>query len=139
MPSDSAWDVHDLRRLARLGGCRALAVRPARAGGVLPSLKLTEAALDANPDTLVAVGALPMISDVASWTLCHLALAMPRVDMYTGVPPNVPDDQRLTEPVVTRADGMRLLIDSEEPGLGARLLDDRLAPFVRAETRLPRP
>ena len=139
MASDSVWDIHDIRRLNKQGGCRALIVRPARSGGLLPALKLAREALKHNPDTLMAVGALPMIADVASWTLRHFALAMPRIDLYTGVPPQVPADQRLTDPVVTRAEGMRLLIDTDDPGIGAQLLPDRLAPYVQAQVEIPQP
>src|SRR5690625_3544747 len=50
MPSDSVWDRHDVRRVNRQGGCRALLVRPSRAGGMLPALKLAQDALNHNPD-----------------------------------------------------------------------------------------
>ena len=59
MASHSCWDVADLRRLQRNGGCRALRIDPMRAGGTLQATELAAAATQAGADVFVHVDGPP--------------------------------------------------------------------------------
>src|SRR5699024_1285599 len=79
MGDESIWDVHSLGRLRKLGGLRAVQIRPAQAGGLLASLDLAEAALAANPDTMIFLARMVDASQVTGAALRNLALALPRL------------------------------------------------------------
>jgi L-alanine-DL-glutamate epimerase-like enolase superfamily enzyme len=132
MPDEGFWDVQDLRRLTALGGCRAFNIKAPKAGGLLASLELANAAVAADPDVHLCLGGMVGTSDITAWALHNLARALPRIDYLTTVPPqNVA--ARIAEPVARyRERGSNLIAPQEGPGLGTSLRMDQLAPYVRA-------
>jgi L-alanine-DL-glutamate epimerase-like enolase superfamily enzyme/D-alanine-D-alanine ligase-like ATP-grasp enzyme/acylphosphatase len=129
MPDESLWDLSDLEELQRAGGCGAINIKTAKAGGLLASLRMARAAVAEDPDVRLGIGGMVGTSDVTTWSLVALARAMPRLDYLTAVPPsNVVE--RFTSPLTALHEGSSHLIMSDEPGLGAALDDVSLFSFV---------
>lgn len=76
---ESIWDQHSLGRLRKLGGLRAVTVRPAQAGGLLAAMDLAEAALRVSDDAVVMLSRMAGAGWITKSTTQHLALALPRV------------------------------------------------------------
>ncbi|OSM42635.1 acylphosphatase [Nesterenkonia sp. PF2B19] len=74
---ESIWDLHSLGRLRKLGGLRAVVVRPAQAGGVLAAMDLAEAALKVSDDAVVMLSRMNGAGWITKTVTQHLALAMP--------------------------------------------------------------
>lgn len=130
MPDEGMWDTSDLVRVNAAGGCRALNIKAPKAGGLLASLDLAEAAVAADPDIHVSIGGMLGTSDITAWSLHNLARALPRVDYLTTVPPsNV--EARISEPLARyRERGSNIIADQTTPGVGTRLAMDKLAPYI---------
>ncbi|MGO1183568.1 MAG: acylphosphatase [Micrococcaceae bacterium] len=79
MGDESIWDQHSLGRLRKLGGLRAINIRPAQAGGLLESIALADLAVQLNPDTVVTLTRMAGASRITSSLLRHLAVALPQV------------------------------------------------------------
>lgn len=77
---ESIWDQHSLGRLRKLGGLRAITVRPAQAGGILAAMDLAEAVLRTAEDAVVMLSRMAGAGWITKSTIQHLALAMPQVD-----------------------------------------------------------
>lgn len=77
---ESIWDQHSLGRLQKRGGLRAVAVRPARAGGLLASLDLAQTAVERHKAGFITLSAMDSGSLITRSAIDHLALALPRVD-----------------------------------------------------------
>ncbi|WP_166354826.1 CapA family protein [Phytoactinopolyspora limicola] len=130
MPDEGMWDVSDLERVNAEGGCRALNIKAPKAGGLLASLDLANAAVAADPDIRVCIGGMLGTSDLTAWALHNLARALPRIDYLTTVPPtNV--EQRISEPVARwRERGSNVIAAQTGPGLGTTLVPSQLDPYV---------
>jgi D-alanine-D-alanine ligase-like ATP-grasp enzyme/L-alanine-DL-glutamate epimerase-like enolase superfamily enzyme len=129
MPDEGMWDVTDLERVNAHGGCRALNIKAPKAGGLLASLDLAEAAVAADPDIHVCIGGMLGTSDITAWALHNLARALPRVDYLTTVPPtNV--EQRIAEPRARyRERGSNVIARQKSVGLGTRVALDAVRPY----------
>lgn len=77
---ESVWDQHSLGRLKKLGGLRAVAVRPARAGGLLAALDLAHTAVQRHDACFITLSGMDSASLITRSAIDHLALALPRVD-----------------------------------------------------------
>lgn len=77
---ESVWDIHSIGRLRKVGGVRAINIRPARAGGLLAAFDLAERAVQDDPDVLVFVSRMNGCSRLTSRSLESLALSMPKID-----------------------------------------------------------
>lgn len=77
---ESIWDIHSFGRLKKLGGIRAVSIRPAQAGGLLPSLELAEAVRAYSSDAKITLIRMPGAGRLTESSLKHLALALPCVD-----------------------------------------------------------
>ncbi|NEE04095.1 CapA family protein [Phytoactinopolyspora halotolerans] len=132
MPDEGMWDVTDLATVNDRGGCRALNIKAPKAGGLLPSLDLAEAAVAADPDIHVCIGGMLGTSDITAWTLHNLARALPRLDYLTAVPPtNV--EQRIADPLARYADpDGNVIADQTAPGLGTGLVLEKVRPYIEA-------
>jgi D-alanine-D-alanine ligase-like ATP-grasp enzyme/L-alanine-DL-glutamate epimerase-like enolase superfamily enzyme len=132
MPDEGLWDVDDLATLNALGGCRAINIKAPKAGGLLASLDLANAAVAADPEVHICVGGMVGTSDITAWALHNLARALPRVDYLTTVPPqNV--EERIAEPLARyEGRGSNVIASQTTPGLGTRLRPEKLAPYVTA-------
>lgn len=77
---ESIWDTHSYGRLRKLGGIRSVTIRPAQAGGLLPSLDLARAVTVDHPDARIVL--MPMLGAgrLTQSALRHLALALPQID-----------------------------------------------------------
>lgn len=77
---ESIWDTHSYGRLRKLGGIRSVTIRPAQAGGLLPSLDLARAVTADHPDSRIVL--MPMVGAgrLTQSALRHLALALPQID-----------------------------------------------------------
>ncbi|WP_166354823.1 enolase C-terminal domain-like protein [Phytoactinopolyspora limicola] len=94
MAGSSVWSRQGLDRLIARGGCGALNIRPAAAGGLLASLELADVALEANPDVHIYVSQMEGASAVADAAVRQLAVALPRADgvrVDTTDPVSTPD------------------------------------------------
>lgn len=131
MPDEGLWDVEDLDVLNSFGGCRAINIKAPKAGGLLASLDLANAAVASNPDVHICIGGMVGTSDITTWALINLAKVLPRLDYITAVPPgNV--EQRIAVPLVKYAEkGSNTLALQEEPGIGGSLDREKLRPYVR--------
>lgn len=137
MPDESIWDIDDLEVLHSRGGCRAMNIKTAKAGGLLASLDIAERAVALNPDTHICIGGMVGTSDITTWSLLHLARALPRLDYITAVPPsNVVE--RFANPLARLEKNSSVLGSSAEPGLGATLAYDRLIPYIKRHAWYPK-
>lgn len=132
MPDEGMWDVTDLARVNAAGGCRALNIKTPKAGGLLASLDLANAAVEADPDIHICIGGMLATSDITAFALHNLARALPRVDYLTAVPPtNV--EQRIAEPRASyKAKDSNVIAPQTRPGLGTRLDVNKVMPYVEA-------
>lgn len=80
MGDESIWDQHSLGRLRKLGGLRAINIRPAQAGGLLESIALADLAVQLHPEAVVTLTRMAGSSRITGSLLRHLALALPRID-----------------------------------------------------------
>lgn len=132
MPDEGMWDATDLARVSAAGGCRALNIKAPKAGGLLASLDLAKAAVEADPDVHICIGGMLGTSDITAFALHNLARAMPRIDYLTTVPPtNV--KQRISEPrAAYQAKDSNVISRQSQPGLGTRLDANKIMPYVEA-------
>lgn len=138
MPDESLWDINDLESLHDKGGCRAINIKTAKAGGLIASLDTARRAVELNPDVYIYIGGMIGTSDLTTWAIHQLVKALPRIDYLTAVPPgNVAE--RISEPLSGLQKGTSLHRNSKEPGLGASLAYDKLAPFIVAHSWYPTP
>lgn len=77
MGDETVWDVASIEHLHAEGGIRAVNIRPAQAGGLLPSLDLARRAAALDPDVEVFLTRMVGASRVTSAALAHLALSLP--------------------------------------------------------------
>lgn len=129
MPDESMWDASDLEELARHGGTRAINIKAPKAGGLLPSLDLANAAIAANPDIKICIGGMLGTSELTAWALHNLARAMPRIDYLTTVPPRNVDPIASPESRYVSRESSRIVMQ-EGPGLGTVLDPAKLLPFL---------
>ncbi|WBL19778.1 enolase C-terminal domain-like protein [Citricoccus sp. NR2] len=83
MIDESVWDKHSIGRLKKIGPIRAVNIRPAQAGGLIPSIELAEAAKAANPDVVIVLTRMIGASRLTSAAMRNLALATPEADAAT--------------------------------------------------------
>lgn len=133
MPDEGLWDVGDVKALMAQGGCRAINLKAPKAGGLLASVDLVEAALEADPDVHVSIGGMLGTSDLTAFALHNLGRALPRLDYITATPPgNV--EARIGKPRARYVSKDSNVIAAQVgDGLGTRVDDDALAPYVQAE------
>ncbi|WP_159619783.1 Mur ligase family protein [Ruania rhizosphaerae] len=132
MPDESMWDADDLRELVQAGGCKAINIKAPKAGGLLESLELAEAAVAANPETRICIGGMLGTSELTAWALHNLARAMPRLDYVTTVPPR--NVETIAFPRSNYAGpGSNVIRRQEGPGLGTEVDLERLAPYVEEQ------
>lgn len=133
MPDESMWDTADLQRLNALGGARALNIKAPKAGGLLASLDLANAAVQANPDVRLCIGGMLGTSELTAWALHNLGRALPRVDYMTTVPPtNV--EAAIASPKSRYVEkGSNTIARQTQTGLGAKLDLQALAPYIVKE------
>lgn len=138
MPDESLWDIRNLEHLHSLGGCRAINIKTAKAGGLIASLDIAERAVELNPDTFVYIGGMIGTSDITTWAVHQLVQTLPRIDYLTAMPPgNVA--ARISDPLTKlRKDG-NIHRNSSLPGLGAVLTYDKLIPFIVKHNWYPSP
>lgn len=138
MPDESLWDIDDLEHLHGIGGCRAINIKTAKAGGLIASLDTAQRAVELNPDVYIYIGGMIGTSDLTTWAIHQLVKALPRIDYLTAVPPgNVA--ARISEPLSRMQKGTSLHWNTTEPGLGAALAYDKLAPYIVAHAWYPSP
>src|SRR5690606_29812525 len=85
---ESLWEADDLRSLQRLGGCGGINIKVAKAGGVLAAWDLAQEAARLDPEARIYLGGMLATSDITSWALKNLAMAVPRLDYFTTSPPS---------------------------------------------------
>lgn len=76
---DLVWDAADFSALSAKGPVRAVRVRPARAGGLLPAAELVREA--ARADAYVCISSMGDESRIGASAEHHLALSADRVDL----------------------------------------------------------
>src|SRR5699024_2690302 len=139
MADENIWDAGDLDALHAHGGCRAINIKAPKAGGLLPSLDLAEAAVAADPQMRLCIGGMLGTSEITAWALHNLGKSMPRIDYMTTVPPRNVAAALAAPPSRYSAPGSNLIALQHEPGLGTALLPEVLAPFVQDEHDLDDP
>lgn len=138
MPDESMWDAQDLEHLQSLGGCRSINIKTAKAGGLIASLDTAERAVELNPDVYVYIGGMIGTSDITTWAIHQLVLALPRIDYLTAVPPgNV--EERIAAPLSRMRKGTSVHRASAQSGLGASLAYDKIAPYIVHHAWFPAP
>lgn len=136
MADESIWDIDDLNMLHEGGGCKALNIKSAKAGGILASLDLAEYALELNPNTKICIGGMVGTSDITTWALFHLGCALPQLDYITAVPPsNV--EERFSEPLAALRPKTNILSSTDAIGLGSKLAYDKLIPYIKRHAWYP--
>jgi D-alanine-D-alanine ligase-like ATP-grasp enzyme/L-alanine-DL-glutamate epimerase-like enolase superfamily enzyme/acylphosphatase len=77
---ESIWDQHSLGRLQKLGGLRAVTVRPAQAGGLLAALDLAQRAVKRHKAAFISLSCMDGAGLITRSALEHLALSMPIIE-----------------------------------------------------------
>jgi D-alanine-D-alanine ligase-like ATP-grasp enzyme/L-alanine-DL-glutamate epimerase-like enolase superfamily enzyme/acylphosphatase len=139
MADESLWDAEDLEKLLANGGCAAINIKIQKVGGLLAGLDLAKTALERKPDIELYIGGMLATSDVTSWALKNLAMAMPKLDYYTAVPPgNVAG--RIAKPYMKyRSSTSHLLPAQKGKGHGVSLVMEDLGQFITRAARFPAP
>lgn len=138
MPDESIWDIEDLEWLHARGGCRAINIKTAKAGGLLASLDLARRAVELDPDIHICIGGMVGISDITTWSLINLAKSLPRIDYITAVPPGSPIE-RISSPLTEFVGKSSTHKNSDQPGLGATLRYDAIIPYIKRTHWSPEP
>lgn len=136
---EGLWDVDDLRRLQQLGGVGGINIKVPKVGGLLPALDLARAAVSADPDIEIYVGGMLATSDITSWALRSLALAMPRLDFYTSSPPSNVAARIGIPHIGYRNQRTNVLANQIGTGIGVELSLGDLGPYVTRSARFPEP
>lgn len=76
---ESIWDQHSLGRLQKLGGLRAVTVRPAQAGGLLAALDLAQNAVKRHKAAFISLNCMDGAGLITRSAIEHLALSLPQV------------------------------------------------------------
>ena len=76
---ESIWDQHSLGRLQKLGGLRAVTVRPAQAGGLLAALDLAQNTVKRHKAAFISLNCMDGAGLITRSAVEHLALALPQV------------------------------------------------------------
>lgn len=79
MGDESIWEQHSYGRLRKLGGLRAINIRPAQAGGLLESIQLADQVLKDSEDALLVLTRMAGASRITTSLLNHLAVALPEI------------------------------------------------------------
>lgn len=77
---ESIWDIQSFGRLKKLGGIRAVTIRPAQAGGLLASLDLAEAVSTYHPDAKITLTRMHGAGRITQSALKHLAMSLTQID-----------------------------------------------------------
>ena len=135
MLDESIWDSEDLKEIEVAGGTNAINIKAPKAGGLLASVELAQAAVAADPTIKIGIGGMVGTSEVTAWALHNLARSMPRIDYTTTVPPrNV--QSITTTPSAYAEEGSNLIAAQKDKGLGTSLDAEKLKPFVVDEFHL---
>lgn len=138
MPDESLWDVEDLVRLHDAGGCKAINIKMAKAGGLLASMDIAERAVALNPDIYLYIGGIIGASDLTAWGLHHLARAFPRLDYFSQTPPRN-FVERITDPPLRVKKGTFTHVNTSAPGMGVKLEYQTLVPYIDRQVWQPLP
>lgn len=138
MPDESLWDVEDLERIHEAGGCRAINIKMAKAGGLLTSMDIAERAVELNPDTYLYIGGIIGASDLTAWALHHLARSFPRLDYFSQTPPRN-FVERITEPPLRVKKGTFTHVNTRDAGMGVALKYQTLVPYIDRQIWYPEP
>lgn len=138
MPDESLWDVEDLERIHEAGGCKAINIKVAKAGGLLASMDIAERAMELNPNTYLYIGGIIGASDVTAWGLHHLGRAFPRLDYFSTTPPRN-FLERITEPPLRVKKGTFTHVNTRAAGIGAKLEYQTLVPYIDRHVWHPAP
>jgi L-alanine-DL-glutamate epimerase-like enolase superfamily enzyme len=130
MPDEGVWDVADLEKINAFGGCRALNIKAPRAGGLLASLDLANAAVEADPDIHICVSGMVGTSDLTAFALHNLARSLPRVDYLTAVPPSNVEVRICSPRARYRSQDSNIIARQKSKGVGTQLVDSALEPYV---------
>lgn len=130
MADESLWDIDDLEWLHERGGCRAINIKTAKAGGLLASLKLAHRAVELDPNIHICIGGMVGTSDITTWSLINLGKALPRLDYITAVPPGGPV-KRISSPLTEFEKKSSVHVKGEGAGLGSRLAYETIIPFIK--------
>lgn len=76
---ESIWDQHSLGRLKKLGGLRAVTVRPAQAGGLLAALDLAQNAVKRHKAAFISLNCMDGAGLITRSAIEHLALSLRQV------------------------------------------------------------
>ncbi len=136
---ESLWEADDLRSLQRLGGCGGINIKVAKAGGVLAAWDLAQEAARLDPEARIYLGGMLATSDITSWALKNLAMAVPRLDYFTTSPPSNVEARIATPYLRYRSSRTHLLADQEQDGIGVELSLPALGPYVSRSARFPVP
>ncbi|WP_083914897.1 enolase C-terminal domain-like protein [Ilumatobacter nonamiensis] len=137
MADERIWDIADFGPVVEDHGCRAINIKIPKAGGLLAALDLAEAA-SASDDVEVYIGGMLGTSDVTTWTLVHLGMAMARVDYMTAVPP-AQVEARIATPLARYEERSKQLARPVGAGLGTIVDRVALFPYVTRERSFPSP
>lgn len=136
MPDESLWDVEDLETIERLGGCRAINIKVAKAGGLIPSVEIARRAMELNPSVNLYIGGILGASDITAWSLHQLAKAFPQLKYFSSTPPRN-FLERISEPPLRVKKGTLQQLNSKRKGLGAEILMEVLSPYIEKEKWFP--
>lgn len=129
MADESVWDTKDLEELVALDAVDQINIKIQKAGGLTESLRMAEYLNHKKPDWEIYIGGL-LMTDVGARANLQLGYVLPRLDYMTGaVPRRTNKVNPATEPL-RYFSGTRILIPSEEPGLGTGLDREILKPFI---------
>ncbi|WP_158412384.1 enolase C-terminal domain-like protein [Ilumatobacter nonamiensis] len=136
MPDESIASAADFDRVVGADGCRAINIKAPKAGGLLASLELAKTAAGKS-DVEVYIGGMLGTSDITSWTLVHLGMALERLDYLSAVLP-AQVERRIASPRAGYEPGTRQLRSPRGTGLGAVVDRAAILPYIAHEVWSPR-
>lgn len=124
MADRAVQGLESFHRLRDIGGLKAVNIRPAQVGGLLPSIELAHAVLHEDPHAFVALSRMRGAGRITRIALSHLALALPKVDS-TMVVSSVEKYFDFTEVVLTAEEqAQRQTLDEASVGTPSLPPDD---------------
>ena len=127
MCDESCGDHHDAARLIQLDACDQLNIKLGKSGGIFKALKMVRTAEAANVH--LQVGAF-MESRLAMTAFAHFSLCSPMIVHFDFDTALMFSEDPVIGGIVYGKNG--IIKVPEEPGLGARIHEDRLAKLEKA-------
>ena len=118
MADESLLTMDDWSALAEHGGCGAVNIKIAKAGGLLAAQNIANAVYDHDPRTEIYLGGMLATSDLSALAILALARGLKRFD-YTTSGPGA-NTRLADQPLRFASDNNPVIMEPDRSGLGAK-------------------